>query len=619
MTGQDLPEGSEAVTAAASSSEHPEAPAAKPEQAVPKKGELEPEDAKSEQDAPCTGGSNELRPDDSNAEQNAPATEGKETETNSPLDEPKGSATEGQQTQPTDTNGPLDEQKVSATEGQQTLPTDTNGPVATEGQQTQPTDTNGKETQSKDDKEEPDSDDEWGGWSAEGKKAAPVTQQGSSNGRAADAKDADSDDEWGEWTSGGATGRREQAWEGQKQASRAHARASDVAPLQARKAVEAAVAASRKRPQSQFGAPDGPPVARAVAVAAVAVLACPLAVVQQPRKEPQDQDAKSEVSDRDRKKVSSRKPTKAPRLADTAESAAPASAAGISHLVEGTAAQKEEIKQWLANLDQGKGALNPFLPVLQTKFCSLDDILQAAFCKSEVGQNSSMLDSVSKAFFADLGVTSLGHRLLFAKGIQAARKLKEPPATALLDSPQPALDMYDEMQARLSRLLPDAPVEQAALEPEAKVRRMTNEHWRLPISSRPPLPRAAEDPALALPQLQPIPKSGRPPLPRPSDLFESGDQDEQEDGDDNLGHALVGGLLESDDYEQVDADFEEFEDGQADRMEDGQIGESFEEVEEEHLAAPVGEDEDYFEEVEEDSQEPVPVPSSVFPSKRPGG
>mmetsp|Transcript_121885 Transcript_121885/g.344744 ORF Transcript_121885/g.344744 Transcript_121885/m.344744 type:complete len:1374 (+) Transcript_121885:189-4310(+) len=78
-----------------------------------------------------------------------------------------------------------------------------------------------------------------------------------------------------------------------------------------------------------------------------------------------------------------------------------------------------ELEEWLYSLDGGKGALLRYLDPLSREFGSLALIGAAAKVPNYKEQNMSLVDSVEKLFFEALGVQSLGHRLLLAKGVLA--------------------------------------------------------------------------------------------------------------------------------------------------------------------------------------------------------
>jgi len=74
----------------------------------------------------------------------------------------------------------------------------------------------------------------------------------------------------------------------------------------------------------------------------------------------------------------------------------------------------EELSKWLFSLDSG-GALQRYLPALHREFASLEE-LGAAMIASAEG-SASVLQCIEPSVFEILGVESLGHRLMLAKGI----------------------------------------------------------------------------------------------------------------------------------------------------------------------------------------------------------
>jgi len=74
------------------------------------------------------------------------------------------------------------------------------------------------------------------------------------------------------------------------------------------------------------------------------------------------------------------------------------------------------LEEWLVSLDPS-GSLVKYLPKLSKEFASLSEVA-AALTQRPQG-NTSVLKCVEPTFFEALGVVSLGHRLLLAKGVAA--------------------------------------------------------------------------------------------------------------------------------------------------------------------------------------------------------
>jgi len=84
------------------------------------------------------------------------------------------------------------------------------------------------------------------------------------------------------------------------------------------------------------------------------------------------------------------------------------------------AQEAKEVEQWLQGLDGGRGAMLRYLEPLQREFGSL---AQVAAARLPAPAGSSVLENVDAMIFEALGIQSLGHRLLLAKGIMALSPL----------------------------------------------------------------------------------------------------------------------------------------------------------------------------------------------------
>eukprot|EP00929_Paragymnodinium_shiwhaense_P010800 TRINITY_DN11576_c0_g1_i1.p1 TRINITY_DN11576_c0_g1~~TRINITY_DN11576_c0_g1_i1.p1 ORF type:complete len:613 (+),score=130.48 TRINITY_DN11576_c0_g1_i1:138-1976(+) len=83
------------------------------------------------------------------------------------------------------------------------------------------------------------------------------------------------------------------------------------------------------------------------------------------------------------------------------------------------AAEEQEstaISDWLQSFDT-EGVLNKYLPALKKEFNSLSEVRAAQV--SQPGAKKSALACIEPSVFKVLGITSLGHKLLLAKGIVA--------------------------------------------------------------------------------------------------------------------------------------------------------------------------------------------------------
>jgi len=81
--------------------------------------------------------------------------------------------------------------------------------------------------------------------------------------------------------------------------------------------------------------------------------------------------------------------------------------------------QEKEIEAWLLSLDGGHGALMSYLGPLSREFGELRAVAAALLPKPS---SSSVVGKIDPLLWATLGVESLGHRLLLAKGIVALAK-----------------------------------------------------------------------------------------------------------------------------------------------------------------------------------------------------
>lgn len=78
--------------------------------------------------------------------------------------------------------------------------------------------------------------------------------------------------------------------------------------------------------------------------------------------------------------------------------------------------EEAQLVAWLRSLDGGKGGLEKYLGPLQREFGSLTS-LPACVLPGTTG--GSVVSRIDRSFWEALGVQSLGHRLLLAKGILA--------------------------------------------------------------------------------------------------------------------------------------------------------------------------------------------------------
>lgn len=76
----------------------------------------------------------------------------------------------------------------------------------------------------------------------------------------------------------------------------------------------------------------------------------------------------------------------------------------------------EELKNWLSDLDGGRGALERYLQPLQDSYGSLKALAKTLLAEP---LSSSVVGRVDPSLWDRLGVDALGHRLLIAKGVVA--------------------------------------------------------------------------------------------------------------------------------------------------------------------------------------------------------
>lgn len=81
--------------------------------------------------------------------------------------------------------------------------------------------------------------------------------------------------------------------------------------------------------------------------------------------------------------------------------------------------QEKEMEAWLLSLDKDRGALLPYLGPLCREFGELRAVAAALLPKPS---SSSVVGKIDPLLWTTLGVESLGHRLLLAKGIVALAK-----------------------------------------------------------------------------------------------------------------------------------------------------------------------------------------------------
>eukprot|EP00747_Dinoflagellata_sp_TGD_P090844 gnl/TRDRNA2_/TRDRNA2_164852_c0_seq4.p1 gnl/TRDRNA2_/TRDRNA2_164852_c0~~gnl/TRDRNA2_/TRDRNA2_164852_c0_seq4.p1 ORF type:complete len:195 (+),score=35.91 gnl/TRDRNA2_/TRDRNA2_164852_c0_seq4:93-677(+) len=95
--------------------------------------------------------------------------------------------------------------------------------------------------------------------------------------------------------------------------------------------------------------------------------------------------------------------------------------------VAGVKRKKGELSQgfsdWLSSLDGGKGVLLQYLDAIAAEF---DDLSQVCAVWTGEGScdDSSFMNSVDPVFWDAAGVRKLGHKLLFARGIEALHRLR---------------------------------------------------------------------------------------------------------------------------------------------------------------------------------------------------
>jgi len=91
-------------------------------------------------------------------------------------------------------------------------------------------------------------------------------------------------------------------------------------------------------------------------------------------------------------------------------------------------AADDELSSWLAEIDTS-GSMTKYLPALRREFANLQQVSAALVEKPYPGK--SVLSCIEPTVFQALGVESLGHRLVLAKGIAAlSASLGQAPAAA---------------------------------------------------------------------------------------------------------------------------------------------------------------------------------------------
>eukprot|EP00927_Polykrikos_kofoidii_P056071 TRINITY_DN50253_c0_g1_i1.p1 TRINITY_DN50253_c0_g1~~TRINITY_DN50253_c0_g1_i1.p1 ORF type:complete len:442 (+),score=64.30 TRINITY_DN50253_c0_g1_i1:77-1402(+) len=77
--------------------------------------------------------------------------------------------------------------------------------------------------------------------------------------------------------------------------------------------------------------------------------------------------------------------------------------------------KRDELREWLRWLDGGTGVLLEYFDVLVDEFDG--DLVQIAAAKVGGSEQQSVVDKVDPLFWETVGVTRIGHKILFARGI----------------------------------------------------------------------------------------------------------------------------------------------------------------------------------------------------------
>merc|ERR1712187_794644 len=80
-------------------------------------------------------------------------------------------------------------------------------------------------------------------------------------------------------------------------------------------------------------------------------------------------------------------------------------------------AKEIKVHGWLRSLDNGRGVLLEYFPVLRDEFDA--DLSQIAMVRLSTPRSAGIVGYVNPAFWERCGVQTTGHRLLLAKGIKS--------------------------------------------------------------------------------------------------------------------------------------------------------------------------------------------------------
>jgi len=105
---------------------------------------------------------------------------------------------------------------------------------------------------------------------------------------------------------------------------------------------------------------------------------------------------------------------------------------------------QQALEQWLLGLDGGRGSLMKFIEPLQREFGSLKEVA-AAYCPEE-DDSTSIVNCVDPVLFEALGVSSLGHKLMLAKGVSKLAAELEDENPKDVEQPTPSASHHEEQR-----------------------------------------------------------------------------------------------------------------------------------------------------------------------------
>lgn len=134
------------------------------------------------------------------------------------------------------------------------------------------------------------------------------------------------------------------------------------------------------------------------------------------RRDPKVKRRSSSSSDSSKRPAAKAAASIAPKAAEVSPvAAAEAGSSGNDELVQPQGETEVAMWNWLKGLDGGRGSLLHYFAAIKSEFDA--DFQQLAATRLQKPVSPGALGSIEPSFFEALGVKSVGHRLLFARGI----------------------------------------------------------------------------------------------------------------------------------------------------------------------------------------------------------